>query len=115
MLRLELITCNQLLATHAQQRSYSILQYAKRKALLTSVSGWYGSNGKPPRDLNPCPIVIDAITHSMSCSHFSLSRSSIAFWVIYPQFCIFLAEKARNIVGMCHRQPNHYFQSVDNL
>ena len=45
MLRLELISCNRLLATHAQQRSYSILEYAKRKALLASVSGWYGTNG----------------------------------------------------------------------
>ena len=42
-------------------------------------------------------------------------RARNAFWVIYPQFCIFLTEEARNIVGLCHRQPNHYFQSVDNL
>ena len=48
MPRQELITCDRLLATHAQQRSYSILEYAKRKGLLAAVAGWYGSNGKDP-------------------------------------------------------------------
>ena len=48
MPRQGLISYNRLLASHAQQRSYSILEYAKRKDLLAAVAGRYGSNGKHP-------------------------------------------------------------------
>ena len=71
MPRQELITCNRLLATHAQQRSYSILEYAKRVCGQLWQGGTEVTESTPPPpafpDLNPCPIVIDAITRSMSC------------------------------------------------